>query len=182
VPLNCDLLLNGLAAMRYADNLQIVAVRSLERWDDCHSLSHLRQSKQRVRCATLQQNIRLDVYEAASCVEQPPDAIPMVQQKQWIRGKAADIYETRMPRSRDVALAAKASAGGRTRLSKRGPSCLSLMPKCTSPLCPAGMEFQHNYALDIILLEGQCFANETLNIGSRAVSPVPLAAMRTPTR
>ena len=82
--------------MRYPDNLQVVAVCSLEGWDDCHTLPNLRQSKQGVRCATLKQNIWLDVCEAASCVEQPPDGIPSVQQQQRIRGKAADIYEARL--------------------------------------------------------------------------------------
>jgi hypothetical protein len=46
VPLNCNAFLNGLAAMRYADNLQIGAIRALEGWNDCHTLANLRQSKQ----------------------------------------------------------------------------------------------------------------------------------------
>jgi len=43
------------------------------------------------------------------------------------------------------------------------------------------MEYQYNYALDMIQLEGQCFANESLNIGSCGIASVP-RAMRTPTR
>jgi len=82
--------------MHYADDLQLVAVRSLERWDDCHTLPNFRQSKQSVRRATLEQNIRLDVREVTSSVEQPPDRITSVQQQQWIRGKAGDIDDTCM--------------------------------------------------------------------------------------
>src|SRR5215475_2214335 len=96
VPLNCNSLLYGFAAMRYMGNLQIVTVRSLQGGDDCHTVTDLRQSEQGVRCATLEQNIRLDVCEAASCVEQPPDGIPRVQQQQRIRGKTGDIYATRL--------------------------------------------------------------------------------------
>jgi hypothetical protein len=95
-PLNCNSLLNGLATMGYPDSLQIVAVCSLEGWDDCHTLPNLRHSKQAVRCKTLEQNIWLDVCEAASCIDHPWDGIPRVQQQQRIRGKAADIYETRL--------------------------------------------------------------------------------------
>jgi len=82
--------------MHYADDLQLVAVRSLERWNDCNTLSNFCQSKQSVRCATLEQNIRLDVREVASSVEQPPDGITTVQQKQWMGGKANDIDDTCM--------------------------------------------------------------------------------------
>jgi hypothetical protein len=70
--------LNGLAAMHYSDDLQLVAIRSLKRWDDCHSLPNFRQSKQSVRCATLEQNIRLNVREVASSVKQTPDGITRV--------------------------------------------------------------------------------------------------------
>ena len=69
VPLYCNSLLNRLAVMRHAGNLQTVTVRSLKGWDDCHSVSNLRQSEQGVRCATLEQDIRLDICETASCVE-----------------------------------------------------------------------------------------------------------------
>jgi hypothetical protein len=82
--------------MRDADNSQVVTVRSLKRWDDGHTLPSLRQSKQGMGCATLEHNIRLDVCEAASCIEQLADGIARVQQQQRIRGKAADIDETRM--------------------------------------------------------------------------------------
>jgi hypothetical protein len=96
VPLNCNSLLNGLAAMRDAGHLQIVTVRSLKGWDDCHTVPNFRQSEQGVWCATLKQNIWLDVCETASRVEQPPHRIASVQQQQRIRGKAANIYATRM--------------------------------------------------------------------------------------
>ena len=69
VPLNCNSFSNGLATVRDADNSQIVTVRSLKGWDDCHTLPSLRQSKQGVRCTTLEQNIGLDICKAASCVE-----------------------------------------------------------------------------------------------------------------
>jgi hypothetical protein len=96
VPLNRNSFLNGLAAMRYADDSQIVAVRSLKRWDDRHTLPSFRESKQGVRCAAFEQNIGPDVSEAASCVEQPPDGIAGVQQQQRMSGKAADFHETRL--------------------------------------------------------------------------------------
>ena len=48
-----------------------------------------------MRCATLEQDFGLDVCEAASCVEHPPDGVA-VQQQQRIGGKPLDVYETRM--------------------------------------------------------------------------------------
>jgi len=79
VPLNCNSFSNWLAAMRYADNSQGISVRSLTGGDDRHTLPNFRQSEQGVRCATLEQNVRLDVCEAARRVEQPPDGIARVQ-------------------------------------------------------------------------------------------------------
>jgi len=81
--------------MRDADDPHIIAVCSLQRWDDCHTLPNLRQSKQGVRCATLEQNVGFDIGETASGVEQPPNGIA-IQQQQRIGGKAPDIYLTRM--------------------------------------------------------------------------------------
>jgi len=96
VPLNCNSLSDRFAAMGYADNPQSVSIRSLKGGDDRHTTANLGQSKQRVRCATLQQDVGSDVCEAASCVEQPPDGIARVQQQQRIRGKAANIDDTRV--------------------------------------------------------------------------------------
>lgn len=79
VPLNCNSFSNWLAVMRYADNSQSVSVRSLKGGDDRYALPNLRQSKQGVRCTTLEQNVGLDVCEAARCVEQPPDGIARIQ-------------------------------------------------------------------------------------------------------
>src|SRR5205085_11550929 len=84
------------AAMGYAEDPPSVPVRSLKRGDDRHTLADLGQRKQRVRCAALQQDIGPDVCEAASCVEQPPNGIARVQQQQRKRGKAANIYDTRL--------------------------------------------------------------------------------------
>jgi hypothetical protein len=81
--------------MRYAGDPQIVAVCSLQGWDDCHTLPDLRQSKQSMWCATLEQNIGLDICEAASRVEQAPNGIA-VQQQQRIGGKAPNINPTRI--------------------------------------------------------------------------------------
>src|SRR5262249_20082414 len=64
---------------------------SLKRWNDCHTLSNLRQSKQDVGRPTLEQNAGLHVCEAASGVEQSPDGIAWVQQQQGVQGKTADI-------------------------------------------------------------------------------------------
>jgi hypothetical protein len=96
VPLNCNSLSNRFAAMGHADDLQSVSVRSLKRGNDRYTTANFGQSKQRVRCATLQQDIGPDVCEAASCVEQPPDGITRVQQQQRISGKVADIYNIRL--------------------------------------------------------------------------------------
>jgi hypothetical protein len=96
VPLNCNSLSNRFAAMGYAGDPQIVSVRSLKRGDDRHTTANFGQSKQRVRCATLQQDIGPDVCKATSCVEQPPDGVARVQQQQRIGGKAPDIYDTRL--------------------------------------------------------------------------------------
>jgi len=82
--------------MGYASNSHRVSVRSLKRRDDRHTLPNLGQSQQRVRCATLQQNIGPDVCKAARRIEQPPDRIAGVQQQQRIGGKTADIYDARL--------------------------------------------------------------------------------------
>jgi len=95
VPLNCNSLSNRFAAIGYAGDPHGVSVRSLQRRDDRHAMSDLGQRKQRVRCATFQQNIGPDVGEAASGVEEDPDRIARVQQQQRIRDKVADIYDTR---------------------------------------------------------------------------------------
>jgi len=65
-------------AMRYTHDSQIVPICSLKGWNDCHTLPNLRQSKQDVGRPTLEQNIGLDVCEAAGCVKQPPDGIARV--------------------------------------------------------------------------------------------------------
>lgn len=96
VPLNCKSLSHRFAAMGHAEDPQSVSVRSLKRGDDRHTMADLGQSKQRVRCATLQQDIGPDVGETASRVEQPPDRIARVQQQQRKSGKAADIYDPRL--------------------------------------------------------------------------------------
>jgi hypothetical protein len=79
VPLNCNSLSNRFAAMGYAGDPQIVSVRSLKRGDDRHTTANFGQSKQRVRCATLQQDIGTDIGEAASRIEQDPDRIAGVE-------------------------------------------------------------------------------------------------------
>jgi len=95
VPLNCDALSNRFAAMGYAGDLHGVSVRPLERRDDRHAMADLGQRKQRVRCATFQQDIGSDVREAASGVEQLADGIATVQQEQRTGGKVAHVYHTR---------------------------------------------------------------------------------------
>jgi hypothetical protein len=91
VPLNCNSLSNRLATVRYANDPQCVAVHSLKGWDDSHALPSLRQRKQDMGRPTLQENIGLDVREAASCVKQSPDGIASIEQQQGIRREAADI-------------------------------------------------------------------------------------------
>lgn len=78
VPLNCDARSNRFAAMGYPGDPHGV-FRSLKRRDDRHTMPDLGQRKQRVRCATLQQDIGPDVGEAASRIEQDPDGIARVQ-------------------------------------------------------------------------------------------------------
>jgi|SRR6478609_9142954 hypothetical protein len=75
VPLDCKSFSNRLAVMRYANNSQLVAIRSQERCEDCHAFPSLRQCKQGVRCATLEQNIWLNVRKTAGCIEQPADGV-----------------------------------------------------------------------------------------------------------
>lgn len=95
VPLNCKPLPNRLAAMRYAGNAHSVSIGSLKGGDDRDTLADLGQSQQRVRRATLQQDIGPHVGEAAGCVEQPADGIAGVQQQQRKGGKGADIDDAR---------------------------------------------------------------------------------------
>lgn len=75
VPLDCKPFSNRLAMMRYTDNSQLVAIRWQERCNDGNALAGFRQREQRVGCATLEQNIRLNVRKTAGGIEQPADGV-----------------------------------------------------------------------------------------------------------
>jgi hypothetical protein len=88
-----DAFSNGLASMHDAGDAHFEAIGSLQGGDDRHTLPSLCQGQQRVRCAALEQNFRMDFGQAASRVEQAADGIAGRQQER-VGGKPLDRYDT----------------------------------------------------------------------------------------
>jgi hypothetical protein len=113
----------------YAHDSQRVAIRLQERWNDRDPLTGLGQREQGVRRAALEQNVGLDVCETASCVEQPPNRVTGLEQKQRITCEVADIDHSGVAKLERWGARGQNLVRRSARLSKRRPvSCSCLMP------------------------------------------------------
>src|SRR5262245_27216143 len=69
VPLNGISLPNRPTPVCHADDSQCITISSQKRWNDRHALPCLRERQQGMRRAALEQNVGLDIREAASRVK-----------------------------------------------------------------------------------------------------------------
>ena len=91
VPEDRQRLAQRFAPVRHPDNSQRIAMSSQRRRNDRYAVPGFGQRQQRMRCAALEQNVRLEPCETAGGVEGPAKPEPGIQQKQRIRREARHL-------------------------------------------------------------------------------------------